>query len=210
MFSNDERTVGLIVDQIIDIVEEAVTMRRPNSPVAGILGSAVVGKFVADFLDLQAILEAAGENFFGRSDVRSMATVLLAEASTFNRGLMRNQLEMSGYSVVEAASFEDAVQRAEKQPVQVLVVDSELCARDPAALEKMRKSASASNLKILAISNTPREIADIQAAGLNFVEHQLRCEREAMLQSISRLSQAVSRAGKRSGPGDCRAESELY
>jgi hypothetical protein len=60
----------------------------------------------------------------------------------------------------------------------------------------MRKSGAASSLQILAISNTPNEIAEITATGVNFDDHQLRFERDAMLRSISKLAQATSRTGQ--------------
>ncbi len=50
--------IGLVVDEIVDIVEEAI-----SSPVAtdrpGLLGSAVVGGLVTDFLDLDAVAQWA-------------------------------------------------------------------------------------------------------------------------------------------------------
>ena len=50
--------IGLVVDEIVDIVEETV-----SSPVAtdrpGLLGSAVVGGLVTDFLDLEAVAQWA-------------------------------------------------------------------------------------------------------------------------------------------------------
>ena len=54
VYRNGLTDVGLVVDEIVDIVEETIT-----SPVAtdhpGLLGSAVVGGLVTDFLDLDAV-----------------------------------------------------------------------------------------------------------------------------------------------------------
>ncbi len=51
------REFGIIVDQIVDIVEDSVSMQPSISPRHGILGSAIIGEKVAEFLDLEAILE---------------------------------------------------------------------------------------------------------------------------------------------------------
>jgi hypothetical protein len=41
----------MVADQIHDVAKEAITVRRPSSR-RDLLGSPVVGKLVADFLDL--------------------------------------------------------------------------------------------------------------------------------------------------------------
>ena len=192
VFSNDGQTIGLIVDQIIDIVEEAVTMRRAASPIPGILGSAVVGKKVADFLDLQSIIEKTGEKFFGIGDSRIMGTLLLADSSGFNRGLLKGQLEMAGYQVREAATINETLLQLEDDQINLLIVDSNLIAGDPAGLEKVRKLAKTGRLPILAVSNTTAEMAARQDSGATFDDHQLRFEREAMLRSIAKLARSVN------------------
>jgi two-component system chemotaxis sensor kinase CheA len=53
--SMDGREAGLIVEQIDDIVQERLVIRR-DAAEAGILGSAVVNGRVTDFLDVSAIL----------------------------------------------------------------------------------------------------------------------------------------------------------
>jgi two-component system chemotaxis sensor kinase CheA len=196
VFSNEENTIGVIVDQIVDIVEEAVTMRRPTSPRRGILGSAVVGKKVADFLDLQSIIETTGERFFGIPENHRVATVLLAESSAFNRGLLRSQLEMSGYEVVEAASTAETLQRFERESIQIVVVGSDLLDNDPAGMEKVRKRTASARIPILALGSTPADLHTSRAAAPLFDDYQLRFERQAMLESIARLAQATERAGE--------------
>ena len=196
VFSNNEVTIGLMVDRIIDIVEESVTMRRPTSPRPGILGSAVVGKKVADFLDLQSVIEMTGEKFFDGPETRSLATVLLADASAFHRGLLRSQLEMSGYEVLEAANIAQVLQTMEREPIQLLVTGSDLMLNDPAGMERVRKAAGSARTPILALSNTAAELAAGNASGMVVDDHQLRFERQAMLKSVARLARAINASGQ--------------
>jgi two-component system, chemotaxis family, sensor kinase CheA len=58
VFNDGDRSVGMIVDQILDIAEEEVTVRQKSSR-HGLLGSAVVGGRVTDFLDLNPVICAA-------------------------------------------------------------------------------------------------------------------------------------------------------
>jgi two-component system, chemotaxis family, sensor kinase CheA len=58
VFNDGDRSVGMIVDQILDIAEEEITVRQKSSR-HGLLGSAVVGGRVTDFLDLNPVICAA-------------------------------------------------------------------------------------------------------------------------------------------------------
>ena len=58
VFTEAGRSVGVMVDQILDIVEDAVTVRRESSR-RGILGSAVIAKRVTDLLDVAAVMRDA-------------------------------------------------------------------------------------------------------------------------------------------------------
>ena len=73
VFNDGDRSVGVVVDQILDVAEEAVTVRQKSSR-KGLLGSAVVGKRVTDFLDLNQVIHAASESWFqGTRRVRRAA-----------------------------------------------------------------------------------------------------------------------------------------
>ena len=60
VFSEAGESVGVMVDQILDIVEDSLTGRR-ESAIRGLLGSVVIGKRVTDLLDVAAVMrDAAG------------------------------------------------------------------------------------------------------------------------------------------------------
>jgi two-component system, chemotaxis family, sensor kinase CheA len=58
IYSEGKRTVGLIVDRIVDIVEERAAIES-LAPRAGIIGSFVTQQHVTDLLDIPAIVRAA-------------------------------------------------------------------------------------------------------------------------------------------------------
>jgi len=191
VFGSDDRCVGIIVDQIIDIVEETVGMRRRSRPRRGLLGSGVVGKRVADFVDLQAILRVAEEDVIGEST--PPATLLLADSSAFNRGLLRNQLEMAGYRVIEAATSSEMLQQMECETINLLVAGFDLLAGDPSALERVRRSHEADALLTIGLVNSPGEIEQRRVLYPEFDDYQVRFESEAMLRSVERLAQTLDR-----------------
>ncbi len=58
VFSDHGRSVGLVVDRILDIVTESITPTRSQAR-PGILGAAVIQQRVTDLLDVAAIVRHA-------------------------------------------------------------------------------------------------------------------------------------------------------
>ena len=62
VYSDQERSVGVVVDKIIDIVEEAVTIKK-GSVGQGLLGSTVVHGKVTDLLDVEDVIRRVDPEF---------------------------------------------------------------------------------------------------------------------------------------------------
>jgi two-component system chemotaxis sensor kinase CheA len=63
VYAERGRSVGLVVERVLDIVEEDVVVERMADR-AGILGSAVVQQRVTDLLDVPGVVRAAHPGFF--------------------------------------------------------------------------------------------------------------------------------------------------
>jgi two-component system, chemotaxis family, sensor kinase CheA len=63
VYSEDGRSVGLVVDRILDIVEESFVCQQPTKR-EGIFGSAVIQQKVTDLLDVHGLIRSAIPNFF--------------------------------------------------------------------------------------------------------------------------------------------------
>ncbi len=98
-----ERAIGIEVDHILDIVEERINAPRMSER-PGLLGSAILGQRITDFLDVRAVIGEAGHNWLARdkSETVERARVLLVEHEAFSRELVRSYLEMAGHQVTEA------------------------------------------------------------------------------------------------------------
>ena len=159
VFSEGTRRMGVVVDEIVDIVEETISIRSRTSR-QGILGSAVVSGNVTDFIDLHYLIEAADKNWFGGSqDERAEgARVLVAEGSSFSRGLMRNSLEMAGFRVIEAGTTAEVLDKLKQQSVDVMVSSLDLPGDDPSdLLASIRVAPDLCGLPILGLANTAEE-----------------------------------------------------
>ena len=63
VYSENGRSVGLVVDRIIDIVETTLTIYRTVKRV-GVLGSAIIQNRVTDLLDVHNLILATDKDFF--------------------------------------------------------------------------------------------------------------------------------------------------
>jgi two-component system, chemotaxis family, sensor kinase CheA len=192
VFNDGDRSVGLVVDQILDVAEEAVTVRQKTCR-KGLLGSAVVGKRVADFVDLNDVIHATGSWFQdagGRTDGKR---ILLAEDSAFSRGLVRSGLDMAGYEVQEAANQDEAIRKLEKQPVDVVVAALDLPPNGSSALlAAMRQRPEWGTIPMLALVDSVEQTQTPAVRKVGFDDCQTKFDREAMLESVSRLALALA------------------
>jgi len=193
VFNDGDRSLGLVVDQILDVAEEAVTVRQKSGR-KGLLGSAVVGKRVADFLDLTQVIQAAKENWFhATSGPETGRRILVAEGSAFSRGLIRGGLDMAGYRVLEAASLEEAVRGLEQQPVDVVVAALDLPSNGGSALlTAMRGRPEWKAIPVLALADSAEQVQSPTVRKAGFQDCQMKFDGEATLESVARLAAALS------------------
>ncbi len=70
VYSAQGRSVGVVVDKIIDIVEESVTLKK-GAVRPGLLGSAVVQDKVTDLLDVEGVIRRVDPEFYKTRTVAS-------------------------------------------------------------------------------------------------------------------------------------------
>jgi len=188
VFNDGERSVGMIVDQIVDVVEEAVTIRRKAAR-KGLLGSAVVGKRVTDFLDLNQVIDAAKESWLNGTDgCASDHRILIVDPSSFTRGMIRSGLDISGYVVLEAANLEEALHCLDHQPVNVVLAALNL---SPGAgsplLAAMRRRPEWERIPVLAVADSAEEIQTSQWRAQGYESCQPKFDSIAILEAVGRL-----------------------
>ncbi len=193
VFNDGDRSVGLMVDQILDVAEETVTVRQKAAR-KGLLGSAVVGKHVADFLDLNQVIRTATESWFqGAGGDVNGKRILVAEASAFSRGLIRSGLDMVGYRVLEAANLDEAIRSLEQHPVDIVVTALNLPPNGSSALlAAMRCRKEWQGIPILALADSAEQVEARTGQEADFQDCQVKFDGEAMLESVARLAATLA------------------
>jgi two-component system chemotaxis sensor kinase CheA len=111
VFSDDHRTMGLVVDEIVDIVEDRLDIEIASER-PGFIGSAVIKGQATEIVDVAHFLPFAfsdWRNWKERKGGQAMRSVLLVDDAAFFRNMLAPVLKAAGYAVTTAASATDAL-----------------------------------------------------------------------------------------------------
>lgn len=109
VFMQKGRSFGLAVDQIVDIVQERISLElvadRP-----GVIGAAIVKGAATEVVDVGYYLSQMLGEWRSGVERNTKGAVLLVDSNVFCRSLLTPLLQAAGYSVSHAASPQDARQ----------------------------------------------------------------------------------------------------
>ena len=113
IFTDGERTMGLVVDEIVDIVEDHLKIEL-TSDQDDCMGTAVIDGKATDIIDASYYLTQAYPDWFegsGQEQRNAQETrLLLIDDSPFFRNLLQPLLSISGYEVVCVESAAKALE----------------------------------------------------------------------------------------------------
>ncbi|EJW09396.1 Signal transduction histidine kinase CheA [Rhodovulum sp. PH10] len=129
VFSDDGRSMGLVVDEIVDIVEDSLNI-EVASDVPGILGSAVVKGHATEIIDMGHFLPIAFEDWLRRKDsatLKSSRSLLFVDDSAFFRNMLTPVLKAAGYQVTTVPGADDALEVIKSgRRIDVIVTDIDM------------------------------------------------------------------------------------
>lgn len=99
-----------------------------------------------------------------------MATILVAEDLTANRTLIAMQLRAAGHEVVEAVDGQEAVEKAQAQVPDLVILDMMMPRLDGyGACARLREMPGMSGVPIMALTSLDEEfgMAQLRAAGFD-------------------------------------------
>ena len=196
VFTEGERSMGLVVDEILDVVTDRLHIELGGAK-PGVLGSAVIAGRATEVLDAGYWLVQAGQDWFRPAGGHaSRARVLCIEDSDFFRQMLVPTLSAAGYQVstVESAERALALQDAGAR-FDVIVSDIEMEGLGGLGFARnVRAGGAWAALPLVALSGrtAPADIAAGRAAG--FTEHVAKLDRAALLSALQRCLQASASA----------------
>lgn len=193
VFSDKERQIGIIVDQIVDILEDTLKACS-SSELPGIVGSAVIADRVTDFLDLQYLIDTFDKGWFREADSgkKEPARILVADGSSFARSILCNFLEVNGFRVLEAEDGQAALNLLAKEHVDVLLSSLDLPGIDAfEVLRRVREEPALARIPVVGMAQTADQTEPRTGSAHQFDDFQMKHDREGTLKSIQRLARAL-------------------
>ncbi|MFQ3623856.1 MAG: chemotaxis protein CheW, partial [Acetobacteraceae bacterium] len=191
VFTDQGRSVGLAVDEILDVVEDRIDIQlvadRP-----GILGSAVIAGRATEVIDTAHWLQRAADDWFHRQAGSSRGTrarLLAVDDSQFFRQMLVPVLASAGYDVTTAETAEAALRlRDQGREFDVIVSDIEMPGLDGFAFARaVRGSPRWSDCPLIALTGRVSEADIARAKEAGFTDYVAKFDREALLAGIAQV-----------------------
>jgi two-component system, chemotaxis family, sensor kinase CheA len=194
VFADDGRSMGLVVDEIIDIVEERLHIEVAGTQ-SGILGSAVIKGQATEVIDVGHFLPMAFADWFSRKEMRpsmSSQSVLLVDDSAFFRNMLAPVLKAAGYKVRVAPNAQEGLSALRSgQVFDVVLTDIEMPDMNGFEFaEVIRADQHLSSMPIIALSSmvSPAAIERGRLAG--FHDYVAKFDRPGLIAALKEQTAA--------------------
>jgi len=188
VFADRGRCMGLMVDEIVDIVEQRldieVASERP-----GVLGYAVVKGSATEIIDIGHFLPQAYADWFRRRDARPVPQtrrIMLVDDSAFFRDMLAPLIKAAGYQVVAAASAAEALTAIKAGArVDIIVTDIEMPDMDGFALTAaLRQNPATAAIPVIALSAMVSADAIARGRQVGFHDFVAKFDRTGLIAAI--------------------------
>ena len=198
VFSDEGRSMGLVVDQIIDIVEDRLNIEVP-SDTPGILGSAVVKSQATEIIDVGYYLPQAFEDWLIRTEKKMKAqarTILFVEDSAFFRNMLTPVLRSAGYAVTTVSGAQDALDILKSgERVDMIVTDIEMPGMNGFELaQAVHSDERTAKLPIIALSALTSPDAIERGRQVGFHDYIAKFDRPGLLAALKEQVATMSEA----------------
>ena len=199
VFSDAGRSMGLVVDEIVDIVEDRLNI-EVGAETPGILGSAVIKGKATEVIDIGHYLPKAFEDWFERKEFTAEALtkrLLFVDDSGFFRNMLTPVLKAAGYEVTTCQSAADALAQMERsRRFDVIVSDIEMPEMNGYELaEHLKADARWSGIPVIALSAicSPASVERGRQAG--FDDYVAKFDRPGLIAALKEVTMSSDELG---------------
>ena len=198
VFSDRGRSMGLVVDEIIDIVEDRLNIEVASEQ-PGVLGYAVIKGNATEIIDIGFFLPQAFADWFRRRELSTeqlQHRVLLVDDSAFFRDMLAPLIKAAGCQVVAVGSGADALKtlKSDKR-FDLVVTDVEMPEMDGFALaEELRAMPSTAHLPVIAITAMVSAEAVERGREVGFHDFVAKFDRTGLIAAIKEQGTGIDRA----------------
>jgi two-component system chemotaxis sensor kinase CheA len=195
VFSDNDRQIGLIVDDIIDIIKDKMSIEIKKTE-DGIIGSAIINGKATDVIDIGFYLTKIFNNGFSSKNTiqntnhPKTKNILLVDDSHFFRNQLTPFLVGAGYNVTTTKSAEDALDFHEKgDNFDIIITDIEMPGISGFEFaDIIRHSEKWHNTPIIALSAYINDENLERSKSLGIQNYISKLDRDALIETLTQLS----------------------
>ena len=198
VFSDVGRSMGLAVDEIVDIVEQKLDIELA-AKAHGLIGIAVVDGKATEIIDASGYLTEAFADWFHRANIEGNGTngtarVLLIDDSSFFRNLIAPVLSTAGYDVTTAEDADSALKmRDGGKDFDIIISDIEMPGMDGFEFaDAVRNDSRWQHTPLVALSSRATSTDFNKGREVGFSDYVAKYDRDALLAA---LTQTLSKNG---------------
>ena len=199
VFTDGRRSMGLVVDQIVDIVEDRLRIELGTER-SGFLGSAIIAGRATDVIDTGFYLRQAYHDWFGSEEDRGFelsteARILLVDDSAFFRNLVTPFLAAAGYSLTAVDGANQALALAEAgERFDLIISDIEMPEMNGFEFANaVRKTSIWAKVPMVALSSHASQRDRDRGVAAGFTDHVAKLDRDGLLATLQRILQTSHR-----------------
>ena len=198
VFSDGERSMGLVVDEIVDIVDDRLEIELAADR-SDVVGSAVIRNRATDIVNVAHYLPLAHDDWARPARGRGSAgspTVLLVDDSAFFREILTPVLKAAGYRVAAAESAERAMALiASGARVDLVVTDIDMPGTNGFDLvAALRQDPHSAHLPVIALASAPTPQAVERARRLAIAEFVAKFDRSGLVAALAETQGRIGEA----------------
>ena len=198
VFSDEGRSMALVVDEIVDIVEERLDIALATAK-PGVLGSAVIKGQATEIIDIAHYLPLAFEDWLHWRPYPAATTprrVLLVDDAPFFRNMLAPVLKAAGYAVTPAASADEALALLQgSRRFDVVVTDIEMPGKDGFALaSSVRTNPKIANVPIIGLSSLVSSEAIERGRQVGLHDYVAKFDRQGLIAALKEQTADLDRA----------------
>jgi two-component system chemotaxis sensor kinase CheA len=198
VFSDEGRSMALVVDEIVDIVEQRLDIELVSQQL-GVLGSAQIRGQATEVIDVGYYLPLAFDDWQLWRDRCSAAgrhRVLLVDDSQFFRNMLVPLLGAAGFAVTSAASTEEALAiLRDGKRFDVVVTDIEMPGLDGFELTSaVRHDPRTASLPVIGLSSQLSAAAVERGRQVGLHDYVAKFDRQGLIAALKEQTADISRA----------------
>ncbi len=184
------REVGLVVEEIIDIVQHAVEIDPVTHKQIGVFGSAVINDRITLIVDLHGLVRAQvpewveeyEQGFLVKEEVKK--TALIVEDSPFFMEQVKRYVTEAGYQTMTATDGVVALNLLKErgETIDIILTDIEMPNMDGFELaEQVRKDPALASIPIIAITSIATSTAVAHSRTVGIDDYLIKLDRELII-----------------------------